>query len=133
MGGILGHSPKWNWHPHPTPPPLADMGLFWTWDFFELGTFLKWVDPPPKINLGLGTFLKRNDPLKNFRNKLNIKNIGAKSINMSEIMVYLAMFITTIDQICYCFIGPHEMKRSHYFSVLETIWAVCIHMDVRTL
>ena len=22
------------------------------WDFFELGTFLKWVDPPPpKINL----------------------------------------------------------------------------------
>ena len=23
------------------------------WDFFELGTFLKWVDPPTKINLGL--------------------------------------------------------------------------------
>ena len=29
----------------PSPPPL--------WDYFELGTFLKWVDHPPKINLGL--------------------------------------------------------------------------------
>ena len=80
------------------------------WDFFELGTFLKWVDPPPKINLGLGNFFKRNDPLKNFWNKLNMKNIGTKSVNMSDIMVYLAMFSTTI--------GPHNMKMSHQFISL---------------
>ena len=40
-----------------------------------------------------------NDPLKILRNKLNMKNIGTKSINMSDIMVYLAMFSTIIDQI----------------------------------
>ena len=61
-------------------PPLKS-----TWDFFELGTFLK-----------------QNDPLKILRNKLNMKNIGTKSVNMSEIMVYLAMFSTTIDKIL-CF------------------------------
>ena len=32
----LGISPKWTW-----PPPLEGLGLFWTWDFFEMG----W--PPP--------------------------------------------------------------------------------------
>ena len=56
--------------------------------------------PPTKIKLGLGTFLKRNDPLTNFRNKLNMKNIGTKSVN---IMVYLAMFSTTIHKIL-CFL-----------------------------
>ena len=56
------------------------LGLFLTWDFF----------------------LKRTDPLKILRNKLNMKNIGTKSINMSGIMVYLAMFSTTIDTII-CF------------------------------
>ena len=32
---------------------------------------------------------------------IEIKNIGTKSINMSEIKVYLAMFSTTIDKILY--------------------------------
>ena len=53
-----------------------------TWEFFELG----------------------NDPLKKFRNKLNMKNIGTKSVNMSDIMVYLAMFGTTIDQTLCCWV-----------------------------
>ena len=39
-----------------------------------------------------------HSPLKLF----NMKNIGTKSNNMSEIMVYLAMFSTTIDKIL-CF------------------------------
>ena len=67
-----------------TPPPLAGLGLFWksTLEFFELGTFLK-----------------QNDPLEILRNKLNMKNIGTKSINMIDIMVYLAMFSTIINQI----------------------------------
>ena len=65
--------------------------------YLDRGQF--WFDPALKSNLdffALGTFLKRNDPLKILRNKLNMKNIGTKSINMSEIMVYLAMFSTTI-------------------------------------
>ena len=33
-----------------------------------------------------------------------MKNIGTKPINMSDIMVYLAMFSTTIDKILY-FLG----------------------------
>ena len=33
-----------------------------------------------------------------FRNKLNMKNIGKKSVNMSDMMVYLAMFSTKIDR-----------------------------------
>ena len=56
-------------------PPLKS-----TWDFFELGIFLK-----------------RYDPLKILRNKSNMKNVGTKSINMSDIMVYVAMFSTIID------------------------------------
>ena len=48
------------------PPPLAGLGLFWTWDFIEMG----W--PPPLKStwdfFELGIFLKRNDPLKFFRN-----------------------------------------------------------------
>ena len=36
---------------------------------------------------------------------LNMKNIGTKSINMSDIMVYLAMFSTTIDKMSYYFIS----------------------------
>ena len=50
-----------------------------------------------------------------------MKNIGTKSINMSDIMVYLAMFSTTIDKILY-FLGPHKMKMSHYFAVSDTPW-----------
>ena len=46
-----------------------------------------------------------------------MKNIGIKSINMSDIMVYLAMFRTTIDNIL-CFLGPHKMKMSNYFQSL---------------
>ena len=103
------------------PPPLEGLGLFWTWDFFELGTFLKWVDPPPKINLGLGTFWKRNDPLKIFRNKLNMKNIGTKSVNMSDIMVYLAMFSTTIDNIL-CFLVLIIWKWVIILLVFGTLW-----------
>ena len=57
-----------------TPHPLKS-----TWDFSKS----EWT---PKI----------------FRNKLNMKNIGTKSVNMSDIMVYLAMFSATIDQI-FCF------------------------------
>ena len=40
-----------------------------------------------------------DDPLNFFWNKLNMKNIGTKSINMSDIKVYLAMFSTIIYQI----------------------------------
>ena len=46
-----------------------------------------------------------------------MRNIGTKSINMSDIMVYLAMSSTTIDQIL-CFLGPHKIKMSHYFISL---------------
>ena len=35
----------------------------------------------------------------------------------SDIMVYLAMFRTTIDKI-FCLLGPHKMKMSHYFQSL---------------
>ena len=42
-------------------------------------------------------------PLKSTWDKLNMKNIGTKSVNMSDIMVYLAMFSTTIDNIL-CFL-----------------------------
>ena len=40
----------------------------------------------------------------------------------------MAMFSTTIDKIS-CFIkkikiGPHEMKTSQYFSVLDTVWNI---------
>ena len=31
------------------------------------------------------------------------------------------MFSTTNDKIL-CFIGPHKMNMSHYFSVLNTLW-----------
>ena len=40
-----------------------------------------------------------------------MKNIGTKSINMSDIMVYVAMFSTTNDKIL-CFIGPHQIDCS---------------------
>ena len=40
---------------------------------------------------------------------------------MSDIMVYLAMFSTTIDKILW-FLGPHKMKMSHYLSVSDTLW-----------
>ena len=42
-----------------------------------------------------------------------MKNIGTKSVNMSDKMVYLAMFSTTIDKIS-CF----WVKMSHYFISL---------------
>ena len=77
------------WSPRPPAPPCLEKSRFeWVflndgfpWDFFELGIFLK-----------------RNDPLKILRNKMNMKNIGTKSINMSDIMVYLAKFSTAIDK-----------------------------------
>ena len=45
-----------------------------------------------------------------------MKNIGTKSINMIDIIVYLAMLSTTIDKIL-C-----KDKMCHYLSVLDTIW-----------
>ena len=65
----------------------------------------------------LGIFLKRIDPLNLFSNKLNMKNIGTKSTNMSYIIVYLAMFSATIDIILY-----PKMKMSHYFSLMDPVW-----------
>ena len=50
-----------------------------------------------------------------------MKDIGKKSINMSDIMVYLAMFSTNIDTIL-CFMGPHKTKMSSYVSALDPIW-----------
>ena len=88
---------------------LAGLGLF-----FNLGLYWNGLTHPPKINLGL--FWTWDYALKKLWNKLNMKNIGTKSIDMSDIRVYLAMFSTTNDKML-CFIGPHKMKRSHYFSV----------------
>ena len=55
--------------------------------------------PPPKPTW---SFFETEWPPKKFPNKCNIKNIGTKSVNMSDIMVYLAMFSTTIVKIL-CF------------------------------
>ena len=44
-------------------------------------------------------FLKQIVPLKILGNKFYMKNIGTKSINMSDIKVYLAMFSTVIYKI----------------------------------
>ena len=44
----------------------------------------------------LVTFLKWNDALTKIRNKLNMKYIGTKSIQLGDIMVYLDMLSTTI-------------------------------------
>ena len=90
-------------------PPLARLGHFWTWDFIEMG----WLPPPLKSTwefFELGIFFKRNDPLKSLWNKLNMKNISTKSINMSDIMIYFAMFSTVNDKIL-GFIGPHKIKK----------------------
>ena len=59
----------------------------------------------------LGQVLKQNTvvwigPLKILQNKLNMKSIGTKSINMSDIIVYFAIF------------SPHKMKMSYYFISL---------------
>ena len=40
-----------------------------------------------------------------------MKNIGTKSVNMSEIMVPLAMFSTTVDNI-FMFLGYYMMKMN---------------------
>ena len=40
---------------------------------------------------------------------------------MSDIILYFAMFITTINKIL-CFFGPHKLKMSNFFSVLDPIW-----------
>ena len=47
-----------------------------------------------------------------------MKNIATKSVNLSDIMVYLAMFSTISDRIL-CFLGPQQMKMSNYFSVSD--------------
>ena len=56
-----------------------------------------------------------------------MKNIGEKSINISDIMGYLAMFSKTIDK-SYV-LGPHKMKMSHYFSVFDTLWNFGLFFD----
>ena len=109
-----------------TPPPP----LFWTWDFIEMG----W--PPPTINLGLfwtWDFFKLIDPLKILRNKLNMKNIGTKSINMTDIMVYLVMFSTSINKIL-CFLGPNNMKILNFSQLkLETyFYLLTLHPPIWT-
>ena len=67
-------------------------------------------------------FNKKNDPLTIPQNKLNMTIIrGTISINMSDIIVYFAMFITTIDKIL-CFMGPHNTfqgRRTLYKSLLS--------------
>ena len=81
-----------------------------TWELVQSGD-----DNPSPLPSGvgtlfeLGTCLKRNDHLQILRNKLNMKILGTKSIDMSEIMVYLAMLSTT-NLIC---LGPNKMKMSH--------------------
>ena len=50
-----------------------------------------------------------------------MKNIGTKSINMSDIMVYLAIFSTIIDQIlCFCSISYSNKKEipQFYFHII---------------
>ena len=68
----------------------------------------------------LRIFLKRNVPLKILRNKLNMKNIGTKSIKMSYIRAYLAMFSTIIDKIL-CFWVLIRWKWV-IFTVSDTLW-----------
>ena len=62
----------------------------------KYGETLDWVesanDTPPLLNLEVEVELPPNKILK----KLNIKHIGTKPINMSDIMVYFAMFTTTL-------------------------------------
>ena len=53
--------------------------------------------------------------------QVEYENVGTKSFDISDIMVYLAMFSTTIDKIL-CFSGPHKMKMSHHISVSDTLW-----------
>ena len=74
-----------------------------------------------KINILVCMENPEDDPLKILRKKFNVKNIGTKSINMSDIIVYFAMFSTIIDKNL-MFLGPHKMKMSHYFSVFVTLW-----------
>ena len=76
--------------------PIEKAGKLGNWSKVEITPLA------PLAGLGLfehEIFLKRNDPLKNLRNKLNMKIIGTKPINMSDKMVYLAMFSTTFDKI----------------------------------
>ena len=52
---------------------------------------------------------------------MNINNIGTKSVNMSDIMVYLAMFSTTIDEIL-CFWVLIKWKLVIILSPITTLW-----------
>ena len=50
-----------------------------------------------------------------------MKNVGTKSINMSDIMVHLAMFSTKLEKILWVLV-PHKMKMCHYFfSIFGTL------------
>ena len=85
-GGNLGIGPKWGW------------------DFFELGTLLKWVDAPLKSTWDfskLRILFEAEWPPKDSSKQVEYENIGKKSINMSDIMVYFAMFGTTLQYLLF--------------------------------
>ena len=64
-------------------------------------------------------FFQKNSQIFTRLEKLNMKSISTKSINMSDIMLYL---VCLVQQMILCFIGPHKMKMSNYFSILGTLW-----------
>ena len=66
-----------------------------TWDFFELGNFLKLNDPPLKWNLGnvkTWEHFIRNDPLQNLENNFKKGTFEKKSIIICKISVLFAIF-----------------------------------------
>ena len=81
----LGKFPKWRWPPRPLP----DLGLFWTWELFEM----EW----PPLNgtwdfFELGNILRQNDPLQNLKNNLKMGTFETKSITICKISVLFAIF-----------------------------------------
>ena len=112
--GYVGIGPKWR---RPPPPP-SGVGTFLNLGLFGIG-----LTPSHKINLGIGTFLKQNDPLTKFRNNLNMNKFGTKSINMSDILVFWPCLVQLLIKydVFWVFILL-KMKMSHYFSVCDTLW-----------
>ena len=75
------------------------------------------------FSMGVGSFPNSKTKMTPLQNKLNMKYIGTKSIDMNDIKLYFAMFSTTNDKII-CLIAPHKMKMSHYSSALDTLWNI---------
>ena len=63
--------------------------------------------------------------------QVEYENIGTKSVNMSDIMVYLAMFSTTIDQIL-CFWVLMRWKWVIILLVFGTLWNLGLFWFPRT-